>query len=86
MYIHTSYACLYTYRVELFGALFRARLFFGWGGWRRLELYHFCTLRQENVDLLTSSSLCNPTLLIGLRVLQPSTRFRAEGVATQHSF
>ena len=40
----------------------------------------------KNFELLTSSGLCNPTLVLGLRALQPNTFLGLKGSATQHSF
>ena len=59
-------------RVELLLVPFFVPFFFV-GGWCRIELCHFCKLWQENEELLTSSGFCNPTLVLGLRVLQPNT-------------
>ena len=54
--------------------------FFFWGGWCWLELCHFCKLWQEKLEFLPSSGFCNPTLLLGLRVLQPNTPIRDLGL------
>ena len=39
-----------------------------------------------NPTLLLALGLRNPTRFLGLRVLQPNTPFRDQGLATQHSF
>ena len=57
-----------------FGARF---FFFLWVvgvGWNCAT---FASCGRKKLELLTSSGFCNPTLLLGLRVLQPSTPFRA---------
>ena len=56
------------------------------GGWCRLELCHFCKLWQEKCRIADGFRVLHPTLVLGLRVLHPSTPFRAQGFATQHSF
>ena len=70
---------------------FGARFFFV-GGWCRLELCHFCKLWREKTRISAKFRVlqpntaqhsfwglgfCNPTLLLGLKVLQPNIPFRA---------
>ena len=66
-----------------FGCLFWCPFCFVLGWLVSAKMCHFASCGRKNVELLTSSELCNPTLLLWLRALQPNTPFRAYGVATQ---